>query len=151
MKPTPGLSGHFAASMLACMVRLARPSSTWFRLSLAFAWLAWTALAFGAPPVTAANPAHAPQSQAQPANGVAHCQGAMIASAGSHVLPAPMASTGHGDCCQTTCRCLAPSPAAMTVPWIFVAFIPPGGDWPAGCNTPVSPLPAAQPLRPPIG
>lgn len=150
MKPAPGLSGGFGASMLPCMFRVPRPNSTIFRLTLALALLAWTALAFGAPSGTEANHAPAPPSQAQVTNGSPHCHDKTMASAGSHDVAAPAPSTGHGDCCPTACHCLAASTAAMTVPWVFVGFVPSGGHWSAGPKTPVPPASAAPPLRPPI-
>lgn len=131
------------------MFRLPRPNSTIFRLTLALALLGWTALAFGAPPRVDVDPMQAPQAQAQVTHATVHCQGAM-AAAGMHEVPAPMAPTGHDDCCQTACQCLAASTAVMTVPWVWVAFIPSAGQGSTVPKTPVPPAPAAPPLRPPI-
>ena len=149
MNPAPELSGGFAASMLLRMLRVPRPNSTIFRLTLALALLAWTALAFGAP-ATGVGAMQAPQSQAQIENAAPHCQDTMATSPRSRNVSTPMAQTGHGDCCQTTCRCLAAPTAVMTVPWVWVAFVPPAGHGSAGPKAPVPPAPAAPPLRPPI-
>ncbi len=150
MEPAAGLSDGYAPSMLRHMLCLPRPKSMFFRLMLALALIAWTALAFGSPSMAEANGMQASQSQAQVTNATMHCPDTMMASDGSHGLSTPMPRTGHGDCCQTACHCLAASTVLMTVPWIFVAFIPSGEHWSAGPQVPVPPALAARPLRPPI-
>lgn len=150
MKPAPELRGDFVASMLPHMARLLRPDSTIFRVTLALALFAWTALAFGIPPGIGANGPQASQPQAQITSVDAHCHDAMAGSAGSHDVSTPMPSMGHHDCCQTACQCLAASTAVMTVPRLSVAFVSSARDWPASPGTPISPALAAPPLRPPI-
>jgi hypothetical protein len=127
-----------------------RPNAPIFRLTLALALLAWTALASGAPLMTDASPMQVSQSHAQGTNDAAHCHDAMMASAGMHAPSMPVAPAQRGDCCQAACHCLATSTAVMTVPWVFVAFIPSGGHGSAGPQAPVPPVLATPPLRPPI-
>jgi hypothetical protein len=132
------------------MFCLSRPNAPIFRLTLALALLAWTALASGAPLMTDASHMQVSQSHAQVANDAPHCHGAMMASAGTHAPSAPAMPAQQGDCCQTACHCLATSTAVMTVPWVFVAFIPSSGHGSAGPQAPVPPALATPPLRPPI-
>src|SRR6185437_12534837 len=99
-----------------CMRRLPRPNSGIFRATLALALLAWTALAFGAPPVFAANVMQAAQSRS--ANAAPHCgDAAMMMSAGSHSARSPVVPRGHGDCCHKLCHCLSTCSAMLLVPF----------------------------------
>jgi len=131
------------------MRRLPRPNSGIFRATLALALLAWTALAFGAPQVFAANVMQAAQSRS--ANAAPHCgDAAMMMSAGSHGAHSPGVPRGHGDCCHASCHCLSTCSAALLVPFAATGMKPEQDPLQAVIIVAVPAAMAAPPLRPPI-
>ena len=133
------------------MRRLPRPTSTFFRATLAMAMLAWTALAFGMSVISPSG-GHAPMSgpHTQFTETSSHCHGMTMASAGSHLHPAPAVPMGHGDCCHAGCHCLSACNAVLVVPASPLGLLPPGAPAPTPLLAHVRPAGLAPPLRPPI-
>lgn len=129
-----------------------RPRSRSFRAVFGLALLAWMALAAGALAaplqmsmdmgMLAAMPAAAAQVATQPCDGMS-----MRAVAARH---APVAPSGHGDCCHDGCHCLSACNAAVTVPHLMMAVPLPHARMPFIGTVGLAQRPEMPPLRPPI-
>lgn len=86
------------------MRHLPRQQSLLFRVATALALMAWTALAFGAPPAARSAPDCAPGATTPMVMG------------GGHAAVPTKAPAGQPDCCHAGCRCLAPFGAVVVVP-----------------------------------
>jgi len=130
------------------MRHLPRPRSTIFRIVLAMALLAWTALALGAPRTPV--PMGAPHAQMNAVDMPVHCMGMPRAHAIPHPHSAPVVPGGQGDCCHGGCHCLSACSVALLVPFAGAGTIPKAGRERAQVTAIVLTASAAPPLRPPI-
>lgn len=131
------------------MRHLPRPRSTIFRIVLAMALLAWTALALGAPRTPV--PMGAAHAQMNAVDLSVHCMGMSQAHVTSSRLhPAPAVPGGQGDCCHGGCHCLSSCSVALLVPFAGAGTIPKAGRERAQVTAIVLTAGAAPPLRPPI-
>lgn len=130
------------------MRHLPRPRSTIFRIVLAMALLAWTALAFGAARTPV--PMNAAHAQVNAVDMSVHCMGMPQTHALSHPHSAPVVPGGQGGCCHGGCHCLSAFSVALLVPFVDAGTLPEAGRVCAQVTAVVLTASAAPPLRPPI-